>query len=83
MDLHPKRFHGTFLRTGDAAIYRYDGKIEPTVGGSAWFATVRLDGEICGRPNGVLTHPRFTDAAIEAAVRGLVEASIRDRVGVR
>ncbi len=82
MKLQPKRFVGACYRADDATMFQYEVTVEPTVGGSVWAAVVRADGELRGRPNGTLTHPRFLDDALEGAVRELVETSIRDRIGV-
>lgn len=80
--IQPKRFKGSYFRAADRTLFTYDVRVDPTVGGSAWFATVRVDGDLRGRTNGVLTHPAFLDPSLEATVRELVEAAIRDRIGV-
>lgn len=82
MNLQPKRFVGACYRADDATMFQYEVTVEPTVGGSAWSAVVRVNGELRGRPYGTLTHPRFLDDALEGAVCELVETSIRDRIGV-
>lgn len=82
MGLRPRRFVGSYYRADDATMFSYEVTVDPSVGGSVWFAVVRADGELRGRCSGALTHPRFTDATLEDAVRELVEGSIRDRIGV-
>lgn len=78
----PKRTKGRFAHS-NGSQFEYEVEIQPTVGGAAYFAKVRCDGELRGQPNGTLTAPKFTDPMIEDAVRTLVEAAIRDGVAVR
>lgn len=77
-----RRFRGTYVRADDAIQFEYDLELRPVIGGMAWFSKVRADGDFRGAPNVVIQRIAFDDPSAEAAARKLVEASIRDRVGV-
>jgi hypothetical protein len=51
--------------------------------GMTWFATVFRGAEIHGHPNGIIDGLEIEHPDLRTVLDGVVEKSIRDRVGVR
>lgn len=78
----PKTLRGSYTRKDDGASFAYSVAIARAERGTVWSARVVSNGEVRGRPSGLLQDRQLHEAALEAAVRELVEASIRDRASV-
>ena len=78
----PRTFTGSYQRSDDQVTFDYSVTIARAEAGTVWFSRVSVADTLRGRPSGMLKHKRLPDTESESAIRALVEAAIRDRVGV-
>ena len=79
----PRNIKGRYVRAEDRVTFDYSITFAPAEQGTVWFSRVTSNDTLRGRPSGTFKHPKLQNPAIEAVVRSLVEAAIRDRDGVR
>ena len=76
------RIAGRYTTRRDGGLtYMYDATWRPAGEGIIWSATVKLDGELAGAPNGQIRNTAGVRLADE--VRRLVETAIETRAGVK
>jgi hypothetical protein len=75
-------FGGSYKAERDNQTYTYEATWTDNGSTGQWDAVVRRNGELVGRPNGVLLDTKGLAADLERLVRRLVEEAIEHRAGV-